>query len=517
MVSSTDTLYIKIKNKSDKTVSSIPIAYQVQQGQVVKEVLKGTIEPNGESIFACPKTIDLTKPYNVNIQAWIDIEKDVPSANVFTKPLDCVCEDKVEIKGHGSITVPYVCHQIIVKHVVTSTPQERKLTRDSILKGGGKILETIKCDELNLYLDRLLLPEEFQWGDDIWIGAKGQVEGFRKKTTKMEDAYLNYLTDSTLFKKLDIENLRRARTADNSRNENSTPVKIVVLDSGIDTTLNKDVAGYYHNIGCPLCLKLPEGVKIGYDFMNMDNNPDDDTQRKHGTTVSTIFTDILNGRFDDFHIIPIKILNHDGVGSLWEVSYGLTLAKILKADIVNASIGWYGEEVKYVSELIKSMNSETDCHGLFVASAGNTTTNVDLIPHFPSGLTRNFDHVLSVTALNGAFDNLANYANYGQRSVDVAAPGDVLFRQNVITFGTSFAAPYVAGNAALAIANRPNLSAANIKLALFEIGNPNNIRDHNRNNVENLLSPNHLQNFFNASNRVRVDKNCGIHDCNPLE
>jgi subtilisin family serine protease len=57
---------------------------------------------------------------------------------------------------------------------------------------------------------------------------------------------------------------------------------------------------------------------------------------------------------------------------------------------------------------------------LFVAASGNEGDDNDADPHYPSGY--DLPNVISVAAVdqNG---NLANFSNYGQFSVDVAAPG----------------------------------------------------------------------------------------------
>jgi len=69
-------------------------------------------------------------------------------------------------------------------------------------------------------------------------------------------------------------------------------------------------------------------------------------------------------------------------------------------------------------------------------------------------------------------DGLADFSNYGRRSVDLAAPGTrILSTQPGNDYGrwsgTSMAAPHVAGAAALIMAAHPRLSVAQVKAALL--------------------------------------------------
>ena len=57
---------------------------------------------------------------------------------------------------------------------------------------------------------------------------------------------------------------------------------------------------------------------------------------------------------------------------------------------------------------------------LFVSSAGNTATDNDVYPHYPSSYS--LPNMISVAASDWN-DNLANFSCWGAESVDIAAPG----------------------------------------------------------------------------------------------
>jgi subtilisin family serine protease len=123
---------------------------------------------------------------------------------------------------------------------------------------------------------------------------------------------------------------------------------------------------------------------------------------------------------------------------------------------------------------------------LFFAAAGNSGSNNDLYPHYPSSYSTtvavgseaaaSYEAVTSVAAITSTGAR-SSFSNYGATSVDIGAPGtDILSTwpqggYSTIS-GTSMATPHVTGGAALYKAAHPGASANEIRSALLGYGVP---------------------------------------------
>jgi subtilisin family serine protease len=169
-------------------------------------------------------------------------------------------------------------------------------------------------------------------------------------------------------------------------------------------------------------------------------------------------------------IMPLKFLGRGGFGSVDDAIEAINYAIDRKEHGVNIRIisASWGSTMKSKA-LEDTIRAAGDAGILFVAAAGNDSSNNDKRAHYPS----NYDlpNVISVAALDRN-DQLAGFSNYGVKTVHIAAPGkDILstwlnddYRE---ASGTSMATPYVSGVAALIVANEPNISMKKLRERLL--------------------------------------------------
>jgi subtilisin family serine protease len=209
----------------------------------------------------------------------------------------------------------------------------------------------------------------------------------------------------------------------------------------------------------------------GWDFANSDNDPMDDVD--HGTHVAgTIAAEGNNsigvvGVNWRAKIMPIKFLGLFGgttAGAIGSVNYATRMG----AHLTNNSWGGGG----FSQALKDAITAAGAANQLFVAAAGNSNFNNDLIPSYPSGYDN--DNIIAVAASDHD-DERASFSQWGARTVDLAAPGvDILstFPVSMGSYGsisgTSMASPHVAGVAGLVLSQDPTLSTTELKNIILQ-------------------------------------------------
>lgn len=272
-------------------------------------------------------------------------------------------------------------------------------------------------------------------------------------------------------------------------------VRIAVLDTGAALD-HPDLAGHFVD---------------GYDFVDDDADPREVGSQSlnpgygHGTHVAGLLALVA----PQAQIIPVRVLDEDGVGNVWVLAEAIRYAVNPDgdpltpdgADVINMSLATT-RETDLLEEILRDVTScshhqhdDDDDHSpdssdeldkiaasgdggaceqtkdtVVVAGAGNNSSAFRV---YPAG--EDMPGLISVAATNKT-DSLASFSNFGPW-ISVAAPGDRILSTvppaGYATWsGTSMATPLVAGQAALIRAQKPRMKAAKIADRIMKTADP---------------------------------------------
>lgn len=213
----------------------------------------------------------------------------------------------------------------------------------------------------------------------------------------------------------------------------------------------------------------------GLNAITDTGNPYDDNG--HGTHVAGIIGAKANNTIGvsginwNVKMIACKFLNSAGSGATSDaiqcIDYLTNLKTVNGINVIATNNSWGGGGIS--AALSAAIGRANTAGILFIVAAGNSGANIDYSSYYPPSY--NLSNMITVgsTTITG---ELSSFSNYGTTLVHIAAPGS-----NIISTwltggyaslsGTSMAAPFVTGVAALLKASKPALTAAQIKSAII--------------------------------------------------
>lgn len=216
------------------------------------------------------------------------------------------------------------------------------------------------------------------------------------------------------------------RTRPAHRSATGAGVTVAVIDSGVD-------ADHSWTLG---------RVLPGMDFVDGDDVADD--VFGHGTTVAGL----VLAAAPQAVVLPVRVLDADGLGTASRVAAGIRFALDRGADVINLSLGAVGFSQAIHDEIVRAQEMGV----IVVAAAGNVRGSP--FPDFPA----------SEWGVIAATGNIGAPGDVWAPAANVAGPypGERWFRGT----GTSFAAALVSGGVALAAERSPDVTPIAIRDSL---------------------------------------------------
>ncbi|WP_138476778.1 S8 family serine peptidase [Dyadobacter bucti] len=352
--------------------------------------------------------------------------------------------------------------------------------------------------------DRVQVKTRNGQGDDIEIDLNVKGLMAEKNSEFSTDAGVNPIS---MKNETVVDSMLKASFNPNFKK--TKKVKLAIFDSGIDKELTKlDYIGVTSVVASclpqldtfdkgrdPFGQQKPADSRriIGLNFAPKDETGDkynvfnitDHGSTKHGTRVAFLIAEqFKKSQTKGVQLLIMKVLNKYNKGDGYGIMCAMYHAKLLGAEIMNFSLGYYGPEDlifrKYINDmkLPRGYQSKYERPIWIVSAAGNAmeqfeqhvdsnderanitadiSRDLDLrnSKFYPAYFSKDIKNVISVTTVKDDLLSVCDGQNYDRKSLNIGVKAtNCLFA--VGTFleingiweprsGTSFAAPVVAG------------------------------------------------------------------------
>ena len=287
----------------------------------------------------------------------------------------------------------------------------------------------------------------------------------------LADSTLTSLTTSQYY----LKQIKAYRAWDITRGDSS--IVIGITDGGVRLTHVELAPQIKHNYADPINGRDDDQDGYidnftGWDLANNDNDPGYDINIVHGTLVAGVASARVDnglgmaGLGNKCRFLPLNIYPNTPTGAFAGIE-AVVYAADHGCQVINISWGAPGGYSQFEQDAITYAAVNRDA--VLVAAAGNTNADLDFYP-------ASYQHVISVSGVD-VNDAKVGSATFSHR-IDLTAPGISILtcygyhagaqvdNDYATVGGTSFAAPLVAGAAALVRRQFPNYNSDQVAARL---------------------------------------------------
>jgi Subtilase family len=219
-------------------------------------------------------------------------------------------------------------------------------------------------------------------------------------------------------------------------------ITVAVFDTGIDSTLRSKYV-----LGNTQSCNPDARSSHGWNFISDNANTLDDDSAQHGSNVTMFILDqVTQYNPGSVNILPVKVLDNKGAGTLYGLLCGIAYAANSGAKVFNASLGFYYYTDSVAASVAVPLLSKYLQHYLrpngivLVAAAGNQDSaedarynalkgyatanprNLDSNYFYPASFATtadpNFNNVFAVTTVSLDSDKVSPQQNFSANAVD---------------------------------------------------------------------------------------------------
>ncbi len=231
-------------------------------------------------------------------------------------------------------------------------------------------------------------------------------------------------------------------------------VTIALLNTGVN----------YHLPEFRSRIAKDEKGNYGFDAISGSNDPMDLFEYGLGTQVASIVSGNEFGIAPEARLVPVRVFDENGSGSLEGLARGVAYAVSRGVDIIE--IGGGPLNLEKSQPLCDELKAAEAAGILVVLPAGNDGSEMK---EYPTGCA--VGNALVVAGVDSRAD-LSSYSSFGFPAVHIAAPAENIWRisrdgsTQKDGQGTSFSAAFATATAALVLSAHPEYSPSDVKTAM---------------------------------------------------
>ena len=278
---------------------------------------------------------------------------------------------------------------------------------------------------------------------------------------------------------VDMINADEVQRSDRTHDAYAEPVRIAVLDSGVDYIMSD--------------ANVTKAVNLVETEQDMENMLNDMTG--HGTSAAGIISSID----PDAEIYSVRVLDENNKGTLSRIVAGIYWCIDHDVDIINMSFGTYSDS-RILQEAVKDAAEKGI---LLISAAGN---DQDKEVQYPA----KYNEVTAVGAVDGR--GVISDNNAGGSGTEIYAPGENVTAQSMLGMytevsGTSAAAPHASAAAGILWERDRKKSAGFIRKLLAASSNRTTVGDDAEAGIIDLEYAEEIYDQFNAETADEIQKN----------